>query len=138
MSDRKQFGFKKEERIIGKKRIEELFGRGSSFVVYPLRVIYLEATAQYEMIAQPKVPLSLLISIPKKRVKSAVKRNRLKRLIREAYRLNRDLFFDCQLWEGRHLEVAFIYLAEELSDYPTVERGVKKALMLLSRKFQNR
>ncbi|WP_375416399.1 ribonuclease P protein component [uncultured Hymenobacter sp.] len=76
--------FPKEEHLCRKKLIDELFsGRGSSFGVYPLRLIWLPAAAP------GPGPPQVLISVSKRTFKRAVDRNYLKRLIREAYRLNK-------------------------------------------------
>lgn len=99
---------------------------------YPFRIVYLE-TAQYG-----SMPLSILISIPKKRVKSAVDRNRMKRLGREAYRLNKHLFLSNGLAENENLDVAFIYVADKLCDYATVEKGIRKAIKELNHRIEER
>ena len=128
-----QFTFKKNERLTGEKRINHLFANGQAFVAYPMRVVFLiserviEATDESKLNEIPSV--SILVSVPKKRLKSAVKRNRIKRLIRETYRLNKHLLIT---GEGNRFEVAFVYVRDELSDYVTVEKGMLKALKLLS------
>jgi ribonuclease P protein component len=94
-------------------------------MAYPFRVVYLET------VHSPATPLSILISIPKKRLKSAVDRNRMKRLVREAYRLNKNLIEDALLLKEGHIDVAFIYVKDELSDFATVEQGMQKALRAL-------
>ena len=76
--------FPKEEHLCRKKLIEELFSKqGSSFGVYPLRIVWIPAPAP------TTAPPQVLISVSKRTFKRAVDRNRLKRLIREAYRLNK-------------------------------------------------
>ena len=119
-----QFTFKKNERITGEKRIESLFSNGQSFVAYPMRVIFVKTALIADL-----PPVSILVSVPKKRIKSAVQRNRIKRLIRETYRLNKHLIAtdDC------HLDVAFVYVKDELSDYATIEKGMLKTLKTLTR-----
>ncbi|MDR2816790.1 MAG: ribonuclease P protein component [Proteiniphilum sp.] len=126
----KRFGFTKKERITGEKRIEALFAQGASFMSYPFRVVYLE-TAQ-----NGAMPLSILISIPKKRIKSAVDRNRMKRLAREAYRLNKHLFLYRESAENGHLDVAFICVADKQCDYATVEKGMRKAMGELNHRIE--
>ena len=84
------------------------------------------------------MPLSILISIPKKRIKSAVGRNRVKRLAREAYRLNKHLFLYHELAENKHLDVAFICVADKLCDYATVEKGMRKAIRELNQRIEER
>ncbi|MEA4916470.1 ribonuclease P protein component [Proteiniphilum sp.] len=132
MDEEKRFRFTKKERVTGEKRIESLFERGRSFMAYPFRVVYVET------ILDSIIPLSVLISIPKKRIKSAVDRNRMKRLAREAYRLNKHLFFSRALKENESLDVAFINVADKTCDYATVEKGIRKALRELNHRIEQR
>ncbi|MDI9606576.1 MAG: ribonuclease P protein component [Bacteroidota bacterium] len=125
MNDEKRFTFTKEERVTGKRRIETLFVQGNSFMAYPFRVVYLERPRGAFATA------SILVSVPKKRVRSAVQRNRVKRLAREAYRLNKHLLNPLVLREDRRIDIAFIYVIEEMTDYTTVEKGMRKALSIL-------
>ncbi|MDR0334220.1 MAG: ribonuclease P protein component [Dysgonamonadaceae bacterium] len=121
------FTFSKKERITSEKRVETLFSDGQSFVAYPLRVVFLKMEPTKDLPA-----VSILISVPKKRIKRAVHRNRLKRLIRETYRLNKHLIDakDCRL------DISFIYVKDELSDYATIEKGMKKALSGLTQQIE--
>lgn len=129
MNEEKRFRFTKIERVTGDKRIETLFAKGKSFLSYPFRVVF------HETVCDEKRSLSILISIPKKRLKSAVNRNRMKRLSREAYRLNKHQFIDGDNLRNEHVDVAFIYVADKLCEYATVEKGIQKALKELNRRF---
>ena len=80
------YSFKKEERLCNVKLIEKLFTDGSSFLVYPFRIIWLSE------VANSVHPVQVLISVPKKRFKRAVDRNLLKRRIRELYRIHKSEF----------------------------------------------
>ncbi len=126
MNEGRSFTFTKNERVSGEKRIDALFANGQSFIAYPLRIVF------YVYDGTNKPSISVLISIPKKKIKSAVKRNRMKRLIREAYRLNKHKFNISRLREGIHLDIAFIYLKEELTGYAIIEKSVCKAIGELS------
>lgn len=127
-----RFKFTKEERVTGEKRIEALFMRGQSFLSYPFRVVYLETAKN------GTIPLSILISVPKKRIKSAVDRNRVKRLTREAYRLNKHLFLMDRFTENENLDVVFICVADKPCDYPTVEKGMLKAIRELNHRIEEK
>jgi ribonuclease P protein component len=121
-----RYTFKKEERIYIQKEIDLLFEKGLSFVVHPLRVVYVEK--------QPvsNVEAAILVSVPKKKFKRAVKRNRIKRLIREAYRLNKQILRQKLLEKGKRLLIGFIFIENKLSDWETIELAVKKSLTKLA------
>ncbi|MBK3518528.1 ribonuclease P protein component [Carboxylicivirga marina] len=120
--EQQRFTLKKNERLCSRTTIQELFTKGQSFVKYPFRVSYLRVDAEDTANAQ------VLISVSKKRFKRAYKRNRLKRLSREAYRLNKTEFITSLQKNGLNIAVAFIYLPTEILDYASVEKGMKKAL----------
>lgn len=122
-----QHTLSKEERLSAEKRIEALFAGGSSFIAYPLRVVYI--THENEL---PTV--SILTSVSKKRFKRAVKRNRVKRLIREAYRLNKKDFIDFATESGKSFDIAFLYLKSELPTYAEIEKAVLKTINTLNGK----
>ena len=116
-----RYTFAKEERVTGAKRVDAIFASGKSFISYPLRVVYL----QHE---QSRVAsCSILISVPKKRMKKALHRNRVKRLVREAYRLNKKLTRDIDLSE-QSMDIAFIYVKDTASTYTEIEKAMLKAL----------
>lgn len=75
----------KSERLHADKLIKELFNEGSSFFLYPFKVIYLR---KIDMIRQAN---QVLISVSKKKIKKASGRNYIKRRIKESYRLNKHL-----------------------------------------------
>ena len=122
------FSLDKEERICSKKLIEELFNGGESRSVsaYPIRVVYLHRKAKSE----ENSSVSILVSVPKRCFKRAVKRNRVKRQIREAYRRNKSLVKEQACSERFFLALSFIWLDNKL--YPSVEVE-KKMKSLLER-----
>ena len=126
MDDQQRFTFTKKERVTGDRRIEALFTRGRSFMAYPFRVVFLEYDQPFP------VPVSIVVSIPKKRIRSAVKRNRVKRQVREAYRLNKHRMEGPMSQIDRHVDIAFVYVKDEVPDYSLVEKGIRKALLTLN------
>ena len=119
----------KSERLDRKKVIEKMFAGGSrSFSVFPLRVVYLP-------VEELDVPVSILVSVSKRRFKRAVKRNRVKRQIREAYRLNKHLLSDALSGNQTRLAVAFIYLSDELVPSSVIEERMKIALSRIAEKL---
>ena len=103
---RGQFTFSKEERLTGKTNIDQLFNEGKSFTLLPFRVYY-------RLGPIPASPLArLLIAIPKKKVKHAVDRNRLRRLVRESYRLHKGELITSLEKGSVSLHFALIYTSE--------------------------
>ena len=121
----KRFTFPKKERLSWKRHIDQLFMEGRSFVTFPLQVIYLPVKKEMP------VPVSVLVSVSKKRFKRAVKRNRVKRQIREAYRIHKHELADALIERKSHLLVAFLYLSNMLPPFSEVEKAMVKALHTL-------
>ena len=130
----KLYIFTKKERISSKTEIDLLFTKGNSFIAYPLRVIYFENTPRKEGEEYPVV--SILVSVSKKKFKSAVKRNRLKRQIKESYRLNKSLLIDKIIDQQKFVSVGFLYLPDEGKTYHEIETAMRKALEILSVKIR--
>lgn len=122
--------FPKRARLSLKKEIDDLFEKGQSFIAYPLRVVYLSDIGTNT----PESGISILVSVPKKRIKLAVDRNRIKRLIRETFRLNKHELTDRCAESGKHLKVVFMYVCNDVSPYTDIEKGMRKALNNLCKK----
>lgn len=112
--------FRKQERIVSKQLMETLFDKGDShsLAAFPLRAIY-TLTDRREGCA----PVQILISVPKKRFKHAVDRNRVKRQVREAYRQHRQTLSE-SIADGQQLLVAFIWLSDRHCPSQEVEKRV--------------
>lgn len=121
----------KSERLNSKIAIEKLFSGGAkSFSLFPLRVVFMQ-TEKKEGVADA----SLLISVPKKRFKRAVKRNRVKRQIREAYRKNKHLLLNLLEGKEQNLMIAVIYLSDELIPSAEVEEKLNSLLVRIAEKI---
>lgn len=120
-----EFSLSKSERLCSRKAIGNLFADGESFFVFPLKVVFLKTTFEDER------PVKAAFSVSKRNFKRAVKRNHLKRLMRETYRLNKSKLVDLMAGQGEQLAVMFIYAVKEEKDYPVVERSMQKALQKL-------
>ncbi|MFK7809723.1 MAG: ribonuclease P protein component [Saprospiraceae bacterium] len=122
--------FPKKERLKSKKLLAALFKEGRSFSVYPIRVVWIKN----ENSEAP--PIQLAVSVPKKRFKSAVDRNHIKRQIREAYRLQKEKLFGDNRHEGSdNFAVMLIYVSSKEETYSSIEKSIKKILNRLSRDF---
>ena len=87
----------KEERLKSKKLIEKLYKNGSSVKAFPLRMIFLQTDHT------SKFPAQVGVSVPKRNFKLAVDRNRIKRLMRESYRLQKEIVY-------KNLDLPYIFM----------------------------
>ncbi len=124
--------FTKDEKLCSAKAIDALFSIGESFIAYPLRVVYLI----HEESEFDKQSASVMISVPKRKFKRAVKRNRVKRLVREAYRLNKHGLITLLNRQNKRMDIAFLYLKDELPEFTEIEKSVLKAMSILSDKIE--
>lgn len=109
----------KSEKLHSFGAIRRLFTEGRSGFVYPFRYVVYTEEAE-------KRSAEILFSTPKKFLKRANKRNKVRRRMREAYRLNKELLLGSS--ESRHLQVALIYSSKEVLDYKTIENATRKIL----------
>jgi len=121
------FSLKKSERLCSKKVIGLLFNEGKSFLVFPFKIVFLETQLP------ATTPAQVAFSVSKKKFKRAVHRNRIKRLMREAYRLNKHELY--KNTENRQLAVFFIFVGEELPTFKKVNDSMKKAIRRIAQSF---
>lgn len=116
-------GFPKKNKLCGRIRIAQLYKEGKRFVAWPLRVTY-------QRIEEPndQSETKVLVWAPKSLFKRAVKRNHLRRLMREAYRLHQDLLGE------QHYLLAFNYMDKEEQPFAVIEKAVCKALKKIAEK----
>ena len=120
----------KEQRLHKKKEIEQLFEKGKGFNFYPFRVVvYMHDTEENASIPR------LLVSVSKKRFHHAVKRNKVKRLVREAWRKNKtQLMIRCDE-QKKILDVALVYTATIILSYEEIEKKIKQLALRLENRY---
>ena len=116
------FSFPKKERLKSKKLIEQVFEEGKSIKRFPLKLIYLKTPLPED------VPCQVAMAVPKKKVRQAVKRNRIKRLMRESCRLQKGDTFNKTVG---NFALLFLYLGKESPEY----REIDSAMTVLLDKF---
>lgn len=111
----KKFSFPKKEKLTGEIKIKNLFEKGEFFLAYPFRI-------GFAIMPKTDVPVEVLIGVSKKRFKHAVDRNRIKRLTREVYRLNKEQLFSAAQEKDYSLHLSVNYIASEILPYQTMEK----------------
>ena len=122
--------FPKREHIVSTRLIEQLFGSGStSMAAYPLRAVFHTVERK-----QTDVPVQVLISVPKKRFKHAVDRNRVKRQVREAYRHYKQPLIEA-IPVNKSLLVGFVWVGDRLVPSHIVANRIGKLVTHITEKI---
>jgi len=119
----KNYSFSKQERICNRNDFQKLLSEGQSFYCYPFRCMYLwnETTSFSVRIA---------ISVSKKKIKKAVDRNKIKRLIRESYRLEKEILYQKYLNTAQSMDIFIIYTETKIFSFYFIR---KKIIELMNR-----
>ena len=125
-------GFPKYERICKENDIQVLFDEGHGFSVYPYRVIYL-----FRHDESRPVTCRLLVSVSKKRFHHAFKRNRVKRLMREAWRKNKAPLYEICQKDNISVDVALVYTATVIHSHEEVFTKTQKAVKEIVKRYNS-
>ena len=109
----KKNSYPRAEHLKSRKQIEQLFAKGKAFSNFPFRVLWLEAE-------RPGPALQTGFTVGSRHFKKAVERNRVKRLMRECYRLQKQTLLEQLAANGRRLDLFFIYVGNEIPDYESL------------------
>ncbi|TAI47614.1 ribonuclease P protein component [Flagellimonas allohymeniacidonis] len=111
--------FPKGEKLTHKRVFEQLFNEGAQIRAFPLQLRYVRLNSI------DKAPIKVAVTAPKRKFKQAVQRNRIKRMVREAYRRNKPMVFNNI--EG-NFAFLFLYLGNKVPVYLEVEQAMKQLL----------
>lgn len=111
-----KYTYPKKEKLKSKKLIEQLFAEGQSVSAFPLRLVYLGTTFDEDVL------LKTGVSVSKRHFKKAVDRNRIKRLLREAYRLNKAAYFNNLTTQHAFM---ILYIGKEKPTFTQIETSMK-------------
>ncbi|MBU2651443.1 MAG: ribonuclease P protein component [Bacteroidetes bacterium] len=123
--------FKKQERLTGKKAIDQIFKTGSTFLHYPFKVIW--TTCQN---VESRYPARVLIGVSKKYHRRATDRNRIKRRIREAYRKNKSPFYDFLTRREKQCSLVLLYISKETFTFIETEKKISEILIRLQQQIR--
>jgi len=131
----KTFTYNKKEKLKSRKQLEALFSKGKTFLLFPVKVFYLLPETPLDNIVKTGVGAS------SRTFKKAVQRNRIKRLLREAYRLNKQPLHQFLQTHNRQLVVFLLYIDKQLpkknSIQPKMPVILEKLMSELSRQFND-
>lgn len=123
--------FGKEYKLCSRLHIEGIFEHGSVLKSYPVKLIYNES----ELSSNTRFQIA--ISVPKKNFKSAVDRNYIKRLLREAIRKNKSSLESVLEEKNKTLVLFMIFGDKQMPEYPFLEKKVRKVFQLLTENINN-
>jgi ribonuclease P protein component len=123
--------FGKEYKLCSKKLIEKIFKEGKSVKAFPFTLLFL---IQENAV---NVPFQLVISAPKKINRHAHDRNRIKRVVREAFRKNKFILEDFLSTNNLQLAIFLVYTSKEEMTTEQLDKKTKKIFTLLTEKLQH-
>jgi len=109
--------FTKQERLCSKKQIDLLFLKGSNATAYPIKLIFMETELGYVK------PCQAMFVVPKRSFKRAHDRNKLKRRMREAYRLNKEQFYELLKLKDKKIILCFLFVGKKAEEYKEIEKA---------------
>lgn len=124
--------YKKSERLHSKLLINNLFTEGESYFFHPFRITYLP------IVRRQGPPVQILVSVSKRNFKSAVTRNKIKRLVRESYRNNKSIIWDYfKDRPSEQLLISMVYTGKTITPYSELERKLILILHSLIEKYES-
>ena len=120
MENTQRYFFGKESKLKSRNVIQQLFSEGKHVLVYPLKAVYILGNEKHHLQAG--------VSASKRNFKKAVDRNRIKRLIRETYRVQKPTLENHLIQNKQTLSVFFMYIGKEMPEYDQLMESTEKII----------
>ena len=125
--------FGKAERLSLNNRIEILFASGMTISAYPIKIIWLPFQESMDF------PVQILFTVSSKRFKKAVDRNRIKRQMKEIYRVEKKILYDELREKNKQILIGFIYIGNDVKPQMEILRNkIREGIEILIASFNNR
>ncbi len=132
----KVFTYHKLDKLKSRKQTQHLFSTGQAITIFPIRLIYtIEPIATALEMGSPAGLLQAGVGAPSRTFRKAVQRNRVKRLLREAYRLEKPNFLNQAALDNKRVNLFFLYTDASVLTQVEIQAKVKEALALLVTKL---
>jgi len=144
----KLFTYQKEDKLKSRKQTQFLFAKGQSMNAFPVKLIYTIETVSSlnELLPSPPNNISIIkekgllqvgVGAPSRTFKKAVARNRIKRLLREGFRLEKPVFIANTILKGHRVNLFFLYTDVTILTQKEIQEKIKQLLNRLSEKLSN-
>jgi ribonuclease P protein component len=128
----KQFSYNKAEKLKSRKLTEQLFSKGKTFSAFPLKVFYMPVEDELDF------PLKVGVSVSSRNFKKATDRNRIKRLLREAYRTQKTKLLEHVQTNDKQLALFFLYTDKVLPEYDLIKSKMQLVLERLIKQLHEK
>jgi ribonuclease P protein component len=144
----KIFTYQKADKLKSRKQTQHLFAKGQSMNAFPIKLIYTieSANSLSEILPSPPFNIQEIIDkgllqagvgAPSRTFRKAVMRNRVKRLLREGYRLEKPAFLDMAALQGKRVNLFFLYTDKIVLSQNEIKEKIKQLLIRLAEKLNN-
>ena len=140
------YTYQKKDKLKSRKQTQHLFSKGQSMNAFPIKLIYTIETFETLSVLLPSPPFNLMeiknkgqlqagVGAPSRTFRKAVVRNKVKRLLREGYRLEKPTFLDSAALEGKRVNLFFLYTDATILSQLQIQEKIKQLLERLSEKL---
>lgn len=125
------FTYQKKDKLKSRKQTQDLFAKGQSINAFPIKLIY-----TIEEVPEADTCLQVGVAAPSRTFRKAVQRNRVKRLLREGYRLERPAFMHVAAIQNKRINIFFLYIDAIVLSQEQIQAKIKMALTKLQEKLK--